>query len=234
MPNELIWLLMAMVDFISLLLIYRFFGRLGLYAAIVISIIVCNIQVLKIVEMFGLTATLGNILYGSIFLATDLLGEIYGKPFARRGVWLGFYALVFTTVIMQLALLFTPAPEDFISPALTQIFGFLPRVALASITAYIISQHHDVWIFHLLKNLTQNKYLWLRNNLSTILSQLIDSVIFCFIAFYGVFSTQIFMEVLLTTYIIKVGVAALDTPFIYLARRISKRVDKNQPDGSSA
>lgn len=220
MPNELIWLLMAVIDFVALLTVYRLFGKDGLYVAIVISIILCNIQVLKIVELFGVTATLGNILYGSIFLSTDILSEKYGKNHARKGVWFGFYALIFTTIIMQIALQFKPAADDFIDPALRQIFNFLPRVVVASITAYVISQLHDVWLFHLLKNKTKGRYLWLRNNITTMTSQLIDSVIFCSLAFWGVFPTRVFIEILLTTYFIKWGVAIIDTPFIYLAKRI--------------
>lgn len=220
MANELIWLIMAITDFLALLIVHRLFGKTGLYVAIVISIILCNIQVLKIVELFGLNATLGNILYGSIFLSTDILSEKYGKKEARKGVWIGFYALIFTAVIMQMALKFKPAPDDFIDPALQQIFGFLPRVALASIIAYVLSQLHDVWLFHILKSKTRGRYLWLRNNLTTMASQLIDSVIFCFIAFWGVFPTDVFVEILLTTYFVKWGVAFIDTPFIYLAKKI--------------
>jgi uncharacterized integral membrane protein (TIGR00697 family) len=223
MPNELIWLLMALIDFLSLMVAFRLFGKVGLYAAIAISIILCNIQVLKIVEMFGLTATLGNILYGSIFLATDILSELYGKESARKGVWIGFYSLLFTTVIMRFALLFKPAPGDFIDPALQQIFSFLPRVAIASIIAYIISQQHDVWLYHIIKAKFNNKHLWIRNNLSTMISQLIDTLIFCTIAFWGVFSTYILIEIIVTTYLFKCCVAALDTPFIYLSKIIHKK-----------
>jgi len=230
MPNELLWLLMAVIDFCALLIVFRLFGREGLYAAIVISIILCNIQVLKIVEIFGLTATLGNILYGSIFLATDLLSELYGKDKARKGVWIGFYALIFTSVIMQIALLFKPTADDFIDPALRQIFDFLPRVAIASITAYMVSQHHDIWLFHILKNKFKGKHLWLRNNITTMISQLIDSAIFCVIAFWGVFPHNIFIEILITTYIIKWVVAFIDTPFIYLAKYISVKYNLIKQD----
>ena len=223
MSNELLWLLMAIVDFSALLLVFRLFGETGLHMAIVISIILCNIQVLKIVEIFGLSATLGNILYGSIFLATDLLSELYDKKRARRGVWIGFYALIFTAIIMRIALLFKPSPDDFIDPSLQQIFAFLPRVAFASITAYVISQHHDVWLYHRLKNRTAGKYLWLRNNLTTMLSQLIDTVIFCVIAFWGIFPRHIFLEILLTTYLFKWLVALIDTPFIYAAKAMSRK-----------
>jgi len=221
MPNELIWLLMAIIDFLSLILAYKLFGKEGLYAAIAISIIICNIQVLKIVEIFGLTATLGNILYGSIFLATDILNEFYGRESARKGVWIGFYSLIFTTVIMQIALLFKPAPGDFIDPSLHQIFSYLPRIAIASVIAYIISQHHDVWLYNILHAKFKGKHLWIRNNLSTMVSQLIDTLIFCTVAFWGVFTTHILIEIIVTTYLFKWAVAVVDTPFIYLARRIS-------------
>ena len=219
MPNEIIWLILTLVDFAALLFVYRFFGKEGLYAAIAISIILCNIQVLKIVELFGLTATLGNILYGSIFLATDILNEKYGKKAAQKGVWIGFYAIIFATIIMQIALVFKPAEGDFIQPALKQIFDFLPRVAIASIVAYAVSQFFDVWLFNRLKMITSGQKLWLRNNISTMISQLIDTLVFCFIAFWGVFSQQIFIEIAITTYLFKWLVAVLDTPFIYLAKK---------------
>jgi uncharacterized integral membrane protein (TIGR00697 family) len=223
MPNELLWLILALVDLISLIIVFKLFGKEGLYIAITISIILCNIQVLKIINMFGLTTTLGNILYGSIFLATDILSEVYGKKEARKGVWVGFYALFFTTVIMQLALRFKPAPDDFIDPALQQIFNFLPRVALASMIAYAISQLHDVWFYHLIGEKTKRRHLWLRNNLSTMVSQFIDTIIFCSIAFWGVFPTTIFIEIAITTYLFKLAVAVIDTPFIYLAKRIANQ-----------
>jgi uncharacterized integral membrane protein (TIGR00697 family) len=122
---------------------------------------------------------------------------------------------------MQVALLFKPAADDFIHPSLEQIFSFLPRVAAASIIAYAISQLHDVWLFNLLKLKTKGRYLWLRNNVTTMLSQLIDTIIFATIAFWGVFPTNIYIEIIITTYLFKWLVAAIDTPFIYLAKRIA-------------
>jgi queuosine precursor transporter len=79
---------------------------------------------------------------------------------------------------------------------------------------------HDVWAFHFWKEKTNGKMLWLRNNASTLVSQLIDSTIFCLIAFYGVFPTAVLVEILITTVIFKAIVSVLDTPFIYLARRV--------------
>ncbi len=220
MSNELLWLLFALTDLSLALCVFRFFGGVGLYGLIVFNLLLCNIQVLKTVEIFGLTTTLGNVLYASVFFATDLLGEYYGKDTAKKGVYLGFVTLLLAMVYMQFALLFTPAPSDFADPHLQVIFGFLPRVAGASMLAYLVSQLHDVWSFHFWKQRTKGRHLWLRNNASTLVSQLLDSAIFCSVAFLGVFPMHDWWQILLTTYIMKVIVAVLDTPFIYLAKKI--------------
>lgn len=219
MTNETLWIGFLLLDFMAALLIFRMFGRVGLYALIVMNVIVCNIQVIKIVNLFGLTTTLGNILYASIFFSTDVLGEMYGKEEARRGVWLGFAMLIAATVYMQVALLFKPAESDFIQPALTQIFSLYPRVAAASLLAYLISQFHDVWAFDFWKTKTRGRMLWFRNNASTMVSQALDTVVFCTVAFWGLFPTPEFLQILVSTYILKFIVAVADTPFVYLARR---------------
>lgn len=223
MTNEILWLSFALVDLSILLILYRFFGKLGLYIGIVISIIVCNIQVLKTIQLFGLTTTLGNVLYASVFLGTDILSEMYGKEDARRGVILGFVALVLSTLYLQVALLFIPDASDFAQPHLEALFGFLPRVALASVTAYLVSQMYDVWAFHAIREKTGSRHLWLRNNGSTLVSQFLDSLVFCSIAFIGVYPMAVFWEILISTYVIKALVAVLDTPFMYLARRIGAK-----------
>lgn len=221
--NEVLWISFALLDLLMVLVVFRLFGRTGLFGLIVFNLILCNVQVLKTVELFGLTTTLGNVLYASVFLSTDILSEVYGKAQARKAVFLGFTTLVMATIYMQIALRFIPAESDFAQESLALIFGFLPRVALGSLAAYLISQLHDVWLFHLLKSRTGTGHLWLRNNLSTMVSQLLDSSIFCFVAFWGVFETEVFMDILITTYLFKVVVAGLDTPFVYLARRLAAK-----------
>lgn len=233
LPNEALWLGFLLVDLLLALLVFRLFGRLGLYAYIVLAIITCNLQVLKLVELFGLTTTLGNILYGSIFFCTDLLGEVYGKKAARKAVWLGFTALALMTLYMQIALVFTPSPFDETQEHLQALFGFLPRVVSASLLAYLVSQLHDVWAFHYWRDRFQGRWLWLRNNASTWVSQLLDSLIFVIIAFAplpllgevpGFESWPTILEVLITTYVIKLIVAAIDTPFLYWGRSLAKRI----------
>jgi hypothetical protein len=224
--NELLWLGFALVSLGLGLLMLRLYGREGIMAFIAAAIILCNLQVIKLTTLFGITVTLGNILYGAIFFCTDLLNELYGPRVARRGVMIGFVSMLFFTAAGQLALVFSVAPDPWaqeVQGAMETIFGFMPRLAAASLAAYLLSQLHDVWAFSWWRRRTGGRMLWLRNNLSTLVSQLIDSAVFCFIAFWGVVEREHFMQILVTTYVIKVLVALLDTPFIYLGRAIARR-----------
>lgn len=221
--NESLWLGFALLDLTMVLVVFRFFGKPGLFALIVFNLILCNIQVLKTVEIFGLTTTLGNILYASVFFSTDLLGEHYGKREAKKAVLLGFVGLLMAVCYMHIALLFIPAESDFIQPHLEAIFSILPRVVLASMIAYLISQWHDIWAFHFWKARTKGRHLWLRNNASTMVSQLLDTIIFCTIAFWGIFPADVWIQIVASTYLIKMLVAFLDTPFIYLAARFTPK-----------
>lgn len=217
--NEFLWLLLLLFNFTAIIFAYRFFGKTGLYVWIPIATILANIQVLKMVDLLSIGVTLGNITYASSFLVTDILSENYGKKSARRAVFIGFFSLAATVIIMNIALTFKPNEFDFIQDSLKNIFAILPRIAFASLVAYGISQLHDVWAYNFWKRLFPGlKFLWLRNNLSTMVSQLLDSVIFTFIAFWGLLPTNEFLQILVTTYILKWIVAAIDTPFLYLAK----------------
>jgi hypothetical protein len=218
--NNLLWIGFILLDLGFVILIYRLFGKTGLYVVIVASIITANIQVVKTVEIFGFVATLGNVLYGSIFFATDILSEVYGKKAARRGVWLGFIGMLLMTLWMQLGLRFIPHASDFAQGPLATIFGLMPRIAAGSMVAYLVSQHHDIWAFLYWKKRTKGRFLWLRNNASTMVSQAIDSIIFCSIALWGLYDTDTWLQILVSTYVMKLIVAAVDTPFLYLAKKI--------------
>ncbi len=232
MINEGLWFLLMFVNFTGIILSYRLFGKTGLYVWISMAIILANIQVMKTIRFFGLVTAMGNIIYGTTFLATDILCENHGRREARKGVLTGFFVLLLTTLIMQISLMFIPDETDTLSPALEQIFGLLPRITVASLTAYVVSQLHDVWAFDFWKRKTEGRHLWLRNNLSTLVSQLMDNVIFTWIAFVGfgvfwemVFPPEIIIQIFITSYIMKFIVAIFDTPFIYLSRRISAKSD---------
>jgi len=222
MLNELLWIGLLLTSFIMVIAAYRLFGKKGLYLWTAVGVILANIQVMKTIEVFGLVTALGNVIYSSLFLVTDILNENHTKKDAQHAVWMGFFVLISMTILMQITLQFIPDESDFLSEHLTAIFSFLPRIAFASLVAYLISQHHDVWFFDKLKQKQHDKYLWLRNNLSTISSQLIDNTIFTLIAFVGVFSWDIIGQIFLTSLLLKVIVASCDTPFVYLARKMKQ------------
>jgi len=197
-----------------------------------LSIIIANIQVTKIVEVFGLVTAMGNVIYGSTFLATDILTERYGVRYARKAVLIGFFAMIFATLIIQLTLFFEPHESDTVSPAMAQVFHFMPSAMVASLTAYVISQTHDIWAFEMWRKRTRGRFLWLRNNASTMVSQLIDNVTFTLL-FFVVFNPE-FLETLgwggifdifITSYAMKFVVAVFDTPFVYLNVRIKPDED---------
>ncbi|MBI9098939.1 MAG: queuosine precursor transporter [Spirochaetaceae bacterium] len=221
--NELFWVILLLVNFSAILLAYRLFGKTGLFIWIPIATIVANVQVLKMVDIFTVTATLGNIVYASSFLVTDILSENYGKKAAVKAVKIGFFSLISMTALMYISLKFIPSPHDFAHESLTRIFGIMPRIALASLTAYLLSQTHDIWMYNVIRNkFPAERFIWLRNNGSTMISQLIDTTVFTFIAFIGLvmrkeLSWDVFWQIFWTTYPLKWVVAAADTPFIYIA-----------------
>jgi len=224
--NELLWILLAIINFLALVATYKYFGLTGLLAWIAMNTVIANIQVTKTIELFGLTATLGNIAYGSIFLATDAISEKYNLKEAKKAVYIGFASLIFFVVIMQLVLLFGPQEGD-VHDAMSIIFGLIPRIALGSLIAYAVSQWFDVHLFSYMKAKNPDNKLYLRNLVSTSLSQLLDTVIFVPIAFIGVFETAIVVDIFITTYLIKLIVAALDTPFIYWMKKIEPLNEKS-------
>lgn len=224
MLNEYLWIVMLIVNFCMIMLAYRFAGRTGLYCWIPVSVIIANVQVLKTVEIFGFVSTLGNILYAGSFLATDILSENHGKKSAGKGVFIGFFSMIAMTMMMQLAILFTPHQSDFAHKHLAIIFGIMPRIAAASLAAYLISQIHDVWVYEKWRSwFPGTGFLWVRNNASTMISQLLDSSVFTIGAFRGVFDNQVLLEIFLTTYFFKLIVALADTPFIYLAEWMKRK-----------
>lgn len=224
MSNELLWIGFILLQFGLLVLTYKVFGLTGLYVWIGFAIVAANIQVVKMVDLFTMGATLGNIMYGSIFLATDLINEKYGRKKAQKAVYIGFFIMVSFTLITQFALKFAPSDFEFslmIDSALTEVFALLPRVTIASLTAYLVSQTFDVYIFDKIKQkFSKASQLWIRNNGSTLISQIIDTAVFTSIAFIGVMPFDQVVSIFIFSYIIKIITSLVDTPFIYWMRRI--------------
>lgn len=213
--NEVLFFLTMVLNFSGILLAYKFFGRTGLYCWMVFATVLANIEVIKCVDIFTMSLTLGNVIYGTTFLVTDILGANHGVKAARKAVYLGFSAMVVFMVFTQINLCFEPNEADFASPAMETIFNLTPRICIGSLLAYLIANMLDTYLFHALHRFP----LWVRNNGSTIASQLVDTAIFTLVAFWGVFEHRMLLELFCTTYAIKLLIAACDTPFVYLVAK---------------
>lgn len=187
-----------------------------LVGAFVSSVVVANVTASKVVELWGLTFAAGVFAYCVTFPITDVVAEVWGKAAARKVVWAGLAGNIAMIVLIPLAVISPSAVFYEHQDAYALILGFVPRVVLASIAAYLVAQLHDVWAFHFWSRVTRGRHLWFRNNLSTMTSQFIDSAIFVLIAFSGVFSWDALLSILIGQYLVKLIIAVLDTPVVYV------------------
>lgn len=216
--NELLFFAGIIVSFCLALSFYKLLGRIGLLTWISMIVVVANIEVVKCVDIFTMPVTLGNALYCSISLATDILNEKYGIKEAKKSVWLGFLSLITFVVLSQIALLFTPNELDFASESLKTVFATTPRICMASLSCFLFSNLLDTYVFAWLKK--KCRFLWVRINVSTLISQFIDSMLFSVIAFSFVLSLKETLVLGVTTYIVKVIITVCNTPFVYLSKNI--------------
>ena len=204
-----------------------------LSAIFIASLVTCNLIANKFVtvdlgfKVFIVSA--GILPYPITFLVTDLISELYGQKKANRVVISGFVASIFVLFFLWLGGQFSAIPDSIVNDNIyNAVFRNAWRIIAASMVAYLIAQFIDVRIFHFWKRLTEGKYLWLRNNASTMCSQLVDtSVILVILCSAGVLPWESFYSLLWMGWMFKVFVALIDTPIIYFCLWLLK--DKIQP-----
>ncbi|MDD3042651.1 MAG: queuosine precursor transporter [Methanosarcinaceae archaeon] len=193
-----------------------------LLTVFVSSLLLGNLLGSKVISIFGIVTSVGVFSYPITFLITDVVEEVRGKKFSKIFVHSGFLALCLAAVFVFASTHFPPAAFYQGNEAYKNIFSNSLRIIIASVVAFLIAQYHDLWAFNFWKQKTGGKHLWLRNNLSTIVSQLIDSFVFMFIAFYHQspeFTAYRIFLMILPYWALKIGFALLDTPFVYLGVR---------------
>ncbi len=227
--NELIIILSLAVIYSGVLLAYRLFGKTGLFAFNAIVTVLANIEVLILVKAFGMEQTLGNVLFASTYLMTDILSENEGKKQAGRAVNIGIFTAVAMVIITQSWFLYAPSSSDWVTPSIKTVFSTTPRLLFASLLGYAVSQKLDVFLYHKWWAFTESKcgskkaFLWVRNNGSTLISQIINTVLFNVVAFAGTYDAPTLLSIILSGYIIYVVTSLLDTPFVYLARKMKNQ-----------
>lgn len=188
----------------------------------VTSLVIANVVSAKVLQLGPLQVPGAALCYCITFLCTDIIGEIWGKEEASRTVKYGFICQCMASLLILLTQYLPVAPyAQNVSDAYVTLLGTNWRFFLASMTGYLVSQSWDVWVFHKLKDRDHGKRKWLRNNLSTMTSQFLDTIIFIGIAFYGVVPNIWVM--IISQYLLKLVLALLDTPIFYLCTRSTSK-----------
>ena len=186
-------------------------------------LVVSNVIAVKPVMLNGWVVPAGVIAYPFTFLVTDTISELYGRKVATRVVWYGFGLSVVMVILVYIAQILPGADFWQDQGAFESTLGSVPRIVFGSMIAYLVSQHSDVILFHLLKRITNDRHLWLRNNVSTVFSQAIDTLLFISIAFGGLVPMDTLWNMIASQYSIKVGIAVIDTPIVYVLTATIKR-----------
>lgn len=227
--NEFLLIALLLTEFTAILAAYRLFGKAGLYAMTAFCAVAANIEVAMLIDAFSIEQTLGNTLFAASFLITDILSENEGKKAAQRAVGLGIFISVLFLIVSQSWLLFVPSANDIAGAGFKTVFSSTPRILLSSVMVYAVSQRLDVILYHRIWQYTERKFgdakrfMFLRNNLATLVSQLINTILFNVGAFAGTYSADVMVTICISSYLIFIATSLIDTPFLYLARRMKEK-----------
>ena len=207
------------VTFTLVVLIEKLFKKEGLYVWLSIATILANLTVCKMIDVFSFTTSLGNVLFASTFLATDIMSEKYSKKDAKKGVYLSIFSGITFIFITQLTLLFIPSSDDVVNEAMKTLFAISIRTSAASMLMFFISNMLDIHLYNKLKEKYPDK-MWLRNNVSTIFCNCVENYFFNTLAFIGIFSIPVIISIATTTTVIEIVIALCDTPFLYISKKL--------------
>lgn len=226
---ELLLLLGFIICCIFMMLSFYCFGVIGLVCYSVVVVLIANIQVLKlgVFSLFNEPVALGTVVFTSLFVASDMITEHYGARMAKRAVYLGFLMQIFVVVSM-LPVIAHPngnGSDQVIQNGLEVLFTPSLRILIASLISFVVSQYIDINIFSALKAYHGKKKLWLRANVSTLLSGLFDTFIFSFLAWIVLAPNPLPFNTVLVGFVgfsqvIRVIVSFISTPLLYLSYRL--------------
>lgn len=217
--NLLLGIVSLLLTFSLLIIVEKIFKKEGLFVWISIATIIANILVCKSIELFSFTTNLGNILFASSFLATDIMSEKYGAKESRKAIILGVVSQVIFVIMTQIGLLYVPAAEDLAQESMKGLFSINLRVSIASIVMYFVSNMADIYIFEKIKEKVPGK-LWLRNNVSTMICNSLENYFFSFLAFAGLMDIPTILSIATLASILEIVIAVCDTPFLYLSKKL--------------
>ncbi len=198
-----------------------------LVMATFVTVLICSniIGAAKVSTVYGLTFGAGVLFFPISYIFNDVLTEVYGYAKARKVVWAGFGALIFASLMAYVVVALPPAADWEGQGAYQTVFGQTPRIVLASMAAFFVGELSNSYVLAKMKIRTKGRFLWLRTIGSTIVGEGVDSAVFYPVAFFGVWSNSLLVEVLISNYLIKVGWEALITPITYKIVSFLKRAE---------
>lgn len=215
--NELIFLLH--IIFVTAFTLGAFYiGKNALLAVVALQAVLANLFVIKQIEIFGFNATCADVFIVGSVLGINLLQEYYGKTWSKKALYISFFCMTFYLVMTQIHLLYIPAAYDNSHELFEGILSFAPRIIIASIAVYFVVLLINNWFYGYIKNKFENKYVVLRNFISIIFTQFLDTVLFVFIALYGI--VESIWQVMFVGFVLKVMVVFISVPFIGLIKKI--------------
>lgn len=197
----------------------------GIFVGLLILANIVAVKLFSIGDNIMLPAAV--IVYIFTYPLIDVIVEVYGKKEGKRTVQAGLVTQIFALIFIAITVHLPSAPVFKDQASFETILNGSFRVILASLISYTVSQNLDVFVFNKLKSKHGEKKLWLRNNASTMLSQLIDTTIFITIAFYGTMPIAILGSLIITQYIFKFLAAILTTPIVYFLVNLARRMDSD-------
>lgn len=217
--NIVLGIISIIATFSIVVCMEKMFKKEGLYVWISIATIMANILVCKSIDILGLTASLGNVMFASIFLATDILSEKYDVKDSRKAVMLAIASQIIFILATTLAVSYIPSETDLSNESMKTLFSINARVSISSIVMFGASNMLDIYLFEKIKKKFP-KQLWLRNNVSTIISNCLENYFFVFFAFVGIYDYSTILSIATTTSILEIIIAICDTPFMYIAKKL--------------
>ena len=220
--NEILFFVSIILTLSAVVIMCRIFGKAGLFAWVAFAPIMANILTAKQITIFGLDVTMGTILFASIFLASDTLNERYGRKEASKAAWIAFASVCGYIIVANISLLYIPNEFDFANESMKQLFGTSLRISVVSALMFLFANLADVAIYSRMK--MNKKALWMRNNVSTIISNGTENFAFIILAFWGSMPFADLMMIAAGTTVIEIIVSVCGTPFLYLATKNSKTI----------
>lgn len=222
MVNEQLLVLLAIVD-LCLVFVAARFGMKWLVGTIVMNLLLVTIFGAKLISVFGLVTNAGNVFYACVFFATHFILERGRREEGIGTIWLGSVIVGFFLAMAVISVEFISyVPGDAVQTAMKTLFEVSPRIALASILAYVFAQYVNVHLYTWICEHTQGKFLWLRSNAANIVGQLVDSCLFFTIAFLDMAGPAL-VQAIFAGWLVKSIVVLLGTPLLYLDTFLTRR-----------